>query len=81
MGEILFFFSSLPNYLEALLVTPLVHWLNYDSYWSIVPAQIYCSLLKDADKRKHFCGALKYCMFCLFTEIYLSLDGVILEQC
>jgi hypothetical protein len=54
------YWSSLPNYLAALLGTPTI-----DSYWSIVLAPIYFynfikAYLRTTEKRKHFSAALEY---------------------
>ncbi len=56
------YWSSLPNYLAALLVTPLVYWLTY---WFLL---VHCSssnkfvkpYSRTVEKRKHFCVALQY---------------------
>ncbi len=77
------YLSSLPNYLAALLVTPLVHWLNY---WLLLvrcsSSNIVFNFVKTysriAEKCKHFVRPSN--MLCLFTEINWSLDEVILEQ-
>jgi hypothetical protein len=72
------------DYLVALLVTALVHWLTIDFCSSIVPAPIKFSYFvkacsRTAEKHKHFCAALEY-VLAVHRNLSWSLDEVILEQ-
>ncbi len=77
MGEI--------NVLDKLLGSPPCYLIGslVELLTSIGPSPIqFCNFVKayqrTAEKHKHFCAALNY--VCLFTEIYRSLDEIILEQ-